>query len=54
MPTDVLVALKRRKAERQNERAKVVYVPLALCGLTVALAITSPSFAAAMMLLALD
>lgn len=52
MPTDIRPALNRRKAERQSERAKVVYVPLALCGFTVALSITSPAFAAAMTLLA--
>jgi len=52
MPTDLLPALKRRKAERQNEGANIIFVPLALCGFTVALAVASPNFAAAMALLA--
>jgi len=46
MPTDVAAVMRRRALERKQESVTVLFVPVLMCILTVALSLESPAFAA--------
>lgn len=46
MPTDIAALLRRRAAERRQESATVLLVPVFMCILTVVMTLESPMFAA--------